>query len=104
LATSLICLSHLSRDPSRANYAICFDLSACYMPLLGRTLFFGMEANMNAAFSFLISIGIIAFGIWIAAAGTIGGSSPLSWSLMGLLTVIVGSMSLYQAIRDLKTA
>jgi uncharacterized membrane protein YjjP (DUF1212 family) len=62
-----------------------------------------MEANMNAAFSFQISIGIIAFGIWIAA-GTIGGSSPLSWSLMGLLTVIVGSMSLYQAIRDLKIA
>jgi hypothetical protein len=45
---------------------------------------------MNAAFSFPISIGIIAFGIWIAA-GTIGGSSPLSWALMGLLTVIVGS-------------
>jgi hypothetical protein len=48
-----------------------------------------MEANMNAAFSFQISIGIIAFGIWIAA-GTIGGSSPLSWALMGLLAVTVG--------------
>jgi hypothetical protein len=58
---------------------------------------------MNAAFSFPISIGIIAFGIWIAA-GTIGGSSPLSWALMGLLTVAVGSISLYQAIRDLKIA
>jgi hypothetical protein len=62
-----------------------------------------MEANMNAAFSFQISIGIIAFGIWIAA-GTIGCSSPLAWALMGLLTVIVGSISLYQAIRDLKIA
>jgi hypothetical protein len=61
-----------------------------------------MEVNMNAAFSFLISIGIIAFGIWIAA-GT-AGSSPLAWALMGLLTVIVGSISLYQAIRDLKIA
>ena len=58
---------------------------------------------MNAAFSFLISIGIIAFGIWIAAV-TIGGSSPLAWALMGLLTVIVGSISLYQSIRDLKIA
>ena len=58
---------------------------------------------MNAVFSFPISIGIIAFGIWIAA-GTIGGSSPLSWPLMGLLTVPVGSISLYQAIRDLKIA
>jgi hypothetical protein len=58
-----------------------------------------MEVIMDAAFSFLISIGIIAFGIWIAA-GTIGGSSPLGWTFMGLLTVIVGSISLYQAIRD----
>ena len=58
---------------------------------------------MNAAFSFPISIGIIAFGIWIAP-GTIGGSSPLVWALMGLLTAIVGSISLYQAIRDLKIA
>ena len=56
---------------------------------------------MNAAFSFPISMGIIAFGIWIAA-GTIGGSSPLSWALTGLLAVIVGSISLCQAIRDLK--
>jgi hypothetical protein len=47
-----------------------------------------MEASMNAAFSFQISIGIIAFGIWIAA-GTIGGSSPLAWAFMGLLTAIV---------------
>jgi hypothetical protein len=62
-----------------------------------------MEANMDAAFSFLISIGIIAFGIWIAA-GTIAIGSPLAWELMGLLTVIVGSISLYQATRDLKIA
>jgi hypothetical protein len=61
-----------------------------------------MEANMNAAFSFLISIGIIAFGIWIVA-DTIGARSPLAWSPMGLLTVIVGSISLYQAIRDLNS-
>jgi hypothetical protein len=62
-----------------------------------------MEANMDAAFSFLISIGIIAFGIWIAA-GTIAIGSALAWELMGLLTVIVGSISLYQATRDLKIA
>ena len=57
---------------------------------------------MNAAISFQISIGIIAFGIWIAA-GTTDSSSPLSWALMGLLTVIVGSISVYQTIRDLKS-
>jgi hypothetical protein len=62
-----------------------------------------MEVIMDAAFSFLISIGIIAFGVWILA-GTIAAGSPLAWTLMGLLTAIVGSISLYQATRDLKIA
>jgi hypothetical protein len=61
------------------------------------------EVIMDAAFSFLISVGIIAFGIWIVA-GTIAAGSPLAWALMGLLTVIVGSISLYQATRDVKIA
>ena len=61
------------------------------------------EVIMDAAFSFLISVGIIAFGIWIAA-GTITAGSPLAWALMGLLTIIVGSISLYQATRDVKIA
>ena len=58
---------------------------------------------MNAAFSFLISVGIVAFGIWIIA-GTIAAGSPLAWTLMGLLTAIVGSISLYQAACDVKIA
>jgi hypothetical protein len=58
-----------------------------------------MEANMDAAFSFLISIGIIAFGVWIVAATIATGST-----LLGLLTVVVGSISLYQATRDFKIA
>ena len=58
---------------------------------------------MNDAFSFSISIGIIAFGIWIAA-GTIGAGSPLAWMLMGLLPVIVGTISLYLAVRDARVA
>ena len=66
-------------------------------------LFFGMEANMNATFSFLISVDIIAFDIWIVA-GTIAAGSPLAWVLMGLLATIVGSISLYEATRDLKIA
>ncbi len=52
---------------------------------------------MDAAFSFLISAGIIAFGIWIVA-GTIAAGSPLAWTLMGLLTVIVGSISLIKQL------
>jgi hypothetical protein len=62
-----------------------------------------MEVNMDAAFSFLISVGIIAFSIWIVA-GTIAAGSPLAWTLMGLFTVTVGSISLYQAIGDAKIA
>jgi hypothetical protein len=61
------------------------------------------EVIMDAAFSFVISVGIIAFGIWIVA-GTIAAGSALAWALMGLLTVIVGSISLYQATRDVKIA
>jgi hypothetical protein len=62
-----------------------------------------MEVIMDAAFSILISVGIIAFGLWITL-GTIAAGSPLAWTLMGLLTVIVGSISLYQATRDGKIA
>jgi hypothetical protein len=62
-----------------------------------------MEVIMDAAFSFLISIGIIAFGVWIIAS-SIAAVSPFAWALMGLLTAIVGSISLYEATRDLKIA
>ena len=58
---------------------------------------------MDAAFSFLIPVGIIAFGIWIVA-GTVAAGSPLGWTLMGLLTFVVGSISLHQAIGDVKIA
>jgi hypothetical protein len=62
-----------------------------------------MEVIMNAAFSFLISVGILALGIWIVA-GSIAAGSPLGWTLMGLLAVIVGSISLFDAVRDVKIA
>ena len=52
---------------------------------------------MDTTFSFLISAGIIAFGVWIVA-GTIAAGSPLTWTLTGLLPVVVGSISLYQAV------
>jgi hypothetical protein len=62
-----------------------------------------LEVIMNDAFSFSISIGIIAFGIWIAA-GTIGAGSPLAWVLIGLLPVIVGTISLCLAVREVRVA
>ena len=58
---------------------------------------------MNDAFSFSISIGIIAFGVWITA-GTIGAGAHLAWMLLGLLPVIVGTISLYLAIREVRVA
>jgi len=51
---------------------------------------------MDRVLSFLISVGIIAFGVWVVA-GTIAAGWPLA-ALMGLLPVIVGSLSLYGAI------
>jgi hypothetical protein len=58
---------------------------------------------MNDALAFSISVGIIAFGICVAA-GTIGAGPHLIWTLLGLLTVIVGSTSLCLAIRDVRVA
>jgi hypothetical protein len=62
-----------------------------------------MEVIMNAAFSLSISVGILALGVWIVA-GTIAAGSPLGWTLLGLLPVIVGSISFYEAIREVKIA
>jgi hypothetical protein len=58
---------------------------------------------MNDALSLSISVGIIALGIWIAA-GAIGTGPRLAWMLIGLLPVIVGTISLYLAIREVKVA
>jgi hypothetical protein len=57
---------------------------------------------MDTVFSLLISVGIIAFGVWIIA-GTLAAGSPLAWMLMGLLTVIVGLISLYGSVREART-
>jgi hypothetical protein len=54
---------------------------------------------MDTVLSFLISAGIIAFGVWVVA-GTIAAGWPLAWALMGLLAVIVGLLSLYGSVRD----
>jgi hypothetical protein len=53
---------------------------------------------MDRALSFLISAGIAAFDVWIIAY-TIASGSPSVWTLLGILPVVVGWISLYQAIR-----
>jgi hypothetical protein len=55
---------------------------------------------MDTVLSFLISAGIIAFGVWVVAE-TITAGWP--WTLMGLLAVIVGLLSLYGSVRDART-
>jgi hypothetical protein len=58
---------------------------------------------MDTVLSLLISVGIIDFGVWIVA-GTLAAGSPLAWTLMGLLTVIVGLISFYGSVREAKSA
>jgi hypothetical protein len=57
---------------------------------------------MDMVLSFLVSAGIIAFGVWVVA-GTIIAGWPLAWPLMGLLAILVGVLSLYGSVRDART-
>jgi hypothetical protein len=59
--------------------------------------------QMDKALSFLISLGIASFGIWIIA-DTMGSGSSSVWTLLGILPVIVGLISLYQEIRSAQLA
>jgi hypothetical protein len=54
---------------------------------------------MDTVLSFLISVGIIVFGAWVVA-GSLAADLPLAWTLMGLLPVIVGLISLYWSARE----
>ena len=58
---------------------------------------------MNAVLSFLISAGIIAFGLWIITCAIEAGSS-LGFPLMGILPVAIGSISFYGTIREVRLA
>ena len=71
-------------------------ISSAVFDLRGQKLY----ELMDLVFSFLISAGIIAFGVWVVAE-TITAGWP--WTLMGLLVVTVGLLSLYGSIRDART-
>jgi hypothetical protein len=53
----------------------------------------GEGPNMDATLSFLISAGIMAFGVWIVV-GTVIAGSPMAWTFTGLVPMVVGSISL----------
>jgi hypothetical protein len=52
---------------------------------------------MNTVLSFLISAGIIAFGLWVITC-SIETGAPIGFPFMGILPVAIGSISLYDAI------
>jgi hypothetical protein len=52
--------------------------------------------------SFLISAGIIAFGVWVVVA-TAAAGLPLACTLLGLLPIIVGSLSLIEQLGTPRT-
>jgi hypothetical protein len=56
---------------------------------------------MNAVLSFLISAGIIAFGLW-AIIWSIKAGLPIGFTLMGILPVAIGSVSFYESIREVR--
>jgi hypothetical protein len=56
---------------------------------------------MNAVLSFLISTGIIAFGLWTITCSVEAGS-PVGFTVIGILPVAIGSISLYGAICEAK--
>ena len=58
---------------------------------------------MDTELSYLISAGIIAFGVWIAV-GTVTAGSPMAWTFTGLVPIVVGSISLYQVVSGDKSA
>jgi hypothetical protein len=57
------------------------------------------SAQMNALLSFLISAGIIAFGLW-AITCAIKAGLPIGFTLIGTLAVAIGSVSFYESIRE----
>ena len=59
--------------------------------------------HMDQALSFSISAGIAGFGIWIIAY-TVASGSPLGWTLIGILPIVVGLISLYQAVGEARLA
>jgi hypothetical protein len=66
-----------------------FSLMACPCTLRSKG-----EPIMDTVLSLLISAGIIAFGICVVAAGSL-----LGWTLMGIISVAVGLISLFSEIR-----
>jgi hypothetical protein len=61
--------------------------------------------KMDKVFAVLISAGLIAFGILVVVfAAKTASVSSLVWTLMGLMPVVVGLISLFCEYRNDRTA
>jgi hypothetical protein len=62
--------------------------------------YFGLERRIDVdkALAYLISAGIVAFGVWIIVHA-IGSDASLVWTLLGILPVLVGLISLCHEAR-----
>jgi hypothetical protein len=63
-----------------------------------------MGTAMDTALAYLISVGIVGFGVWVIAATKAGSDIFLIWSVLGLLTIAVGLISLLGETRNRKAA
>ncbi len=54
---------------------------------------------MDTAFAYLISLGIIGFGVWTTVVAAHGSSVSVFWIVGGLLAIAVGVASLVGEIR-----
>jgi hypothetical protein len=63
-----------------------------------------MGTAMDTALAYLISVGIVGFGVWVIAAAKTGSDLFLIWIVLGLLTIAVGLISLLGEIRNRKAA
>jgi hypothetical protein len=54
--------------------------------------------NMEKLTAYLISVGILAFGIWIVATAELRWGSLIFWLVVGLAAIAVGAASLVNEI------
>ena len=55
---------------------------------------------MEKAAAYLISVGVICFGLWIVAVATVELDSSIIWIVSGLISGAVGLVSLFGEIRN----
>jgi hypothetical protein len=50
------------------------------------------ERSLERAFAYVISVGIVSFGVWIFVAG-LSSSAPAVWTCLALIPIAIGLLS-----------